>query len=296
MEVPSGSPAEPLRHEHVDVNGVRLHVVRAGEGRAVVLLHGFPDFWYSWRQQIPRLAEAGFDVLAPDMRGYNTSSKPPAVRDYDIDALVGDVVALVDRTCGGRACLAGHDWGGIVAWYAGMRHPDRFPKLVVVNAPHPAAYSRDFLQTSQWLRSWYGFLFQIPRLPEAMLRARNFRVLDQMIAREILNRDAFAHGEIEAYKRAHSEHGALTAMVNYYRAAFRRAARREAIDETPIAVPTLLLWGDRDVHLCASLTRGLEPWVKRIVVRRFANAGHWLQLDEPEAVSRAMIEWFSDGS
>lgn len=282
-------------HEDVHAGSVRLHVVRAGSGPSVVLLHGFPEFWYSWRYQIPALAGAGFSVVAPDQRGYNTSEKPQDVAAYRIDALVADVVALVDRVCGGRAFLVGHDWGGIVAWYAAMRHPDRFAKLAIVNAPHPAAFARDFWTTRQWIHSLYMFLFQLPVLPEALIRARNWKSLERIFERDVSNPDAFGHGEVARYKEAMSRPGALTSALNWYRAAFRHTRLRGTSDVLPMRIPTLLLWGERDQYLRASLTEGLEPWVPDLVVKRYPAAGHWLQLDEPEEVSRELVEFFRDG-
>jgi len=287
------STADGWHHEDVLAGGVRLHVVRAGRGPGVVLLHGFPECWYSWRYQIGALADAGFSVIAPDMRGFNTSEKPHGVRAYEIETLVADVVALVDRTCEGRAFLVGHDWGGIVAWYAAMRHPERFAKLVILNAPHPAAFARDFWTTRQWIHSLYAFLFQVPRLPEALIRARDWRALDEVFRREVYNPDAFAHGEFTHYKEAMGQPGALTSALHYYRAALRRSRRVGVSDVRPIEVPTLLLWGERDPHLRTSLAVGLERWVKDLTVKRVPEAGHWLQLDEPEMVAREMIGFFA---
>jgi len=282
------------KHEDVDVGSVRLHLVRAGAGRPVILLHGFPDFWLSWRYQIAALSAAGFEAIAPDLRGYNTSEKPAGVAAYDVDLLVADIVGLADRLCGGRALLVAHDWGGIVAWYAAMQHPERFEKLVVINSPHPAAFARDFWRSEQFLRSFYMFLFQIPRLPEALIRARNFRSLERLYAREVAGRDAFAHGEVELYKRALGQPGALTSALNFYRAAFRRARRTRGSDVAPIRIPTLLLWGDRDPHLRRSLASGLEQWVPDITVRHSPSSGHWLQLDEPDFVSRELIQFLGN--
>src|SRR4051794_731441 len=165
VPVPSNPP--PWTHRHAEVNGVRLHYVEAGQrGRpAVVLLHGFPEFWYSWRNQIPALAAAGFHVIAPDMRGYNTSGKPPRVRDYRVETLVDDVVSLA-RQVGGRVHLVGHDWGGVVAWLTAMWRPDVVDRLAVLNVPHPVPYLREVRRGFvQLLRSWYVFFFQLPWLP-----------------------------------------------------------------------------------------------------------------------------------
>lgn len=289
---PSPPSSASWRHDDLVAGGLRFHVVRAGRGRPVLLLHGFPEFWFSWRYQIAALAEAGYEAVAPDLRGYNTSEKPHGVEAYQVEALADDVAALADEVCGGRALLAGHDWGGIVAWYAAMRHLRSVEKLVVVNAPHPAAFARDFWRTDQFLRSFYMFLFQVPRLPEALIRAGDFRVIGRMFEREVHNREAFAGDEVRRYKEALAQPGALTSAIHYYRAAFRRSRRIGARDVTPITMPTLLLWGERDPHLRVSLASGLDEWVTDLTVQRLPRAGHWAQLDEPDAVSRAMIEFF----
>jgi len=281
------------KHADVFTGGVRLHVVRAGEGPAVLLVHGFPDFWFTWRYQIGALADAGYSVVAPDMRGYNTSDKPAGVAAYDIDELVGDLVGLVDRVGGGRAHLVGHDWGGIAAWYAASRHPDRFRSLVILNSPHPGAFRRDFFRTAQWLRSWYMFFFQLPGLPERLIRLGNWRSLEITYTRDVFAADAFAHGEIDEIKRALAEPGALTSAVHYYRAAFRRGLRRPADEDTRVDVPTLLVWGERDRFLGTSLATGLEQWVPNLRVHRIADAGHWVHIDRRDLVNRAMIDWFS---
>ncbi|HXC52921.1 MAG TPA: alpha/beta fold hydrolase [Candidatus Limnocylindrales bacterium] len=293
---PPRAGSSEWHHDELAAGGLRFHVVRAGDGPAVLLLHGFPDFWYSWRYQIPALAAAGFRVIAPDLRGYNASDKPSGVKAYDIDLLAADVAALADATATGRVHLAGHDWGGIVAWYAAMQYPEKFQSLVVLNAPHPATFARDLFTTRQWLRSWYMFFFQLPGLPEAMVRLGNFRSLDETYSREVFGRDAFAHREIDDYKAALAMPGALTSAINYYRAAFRRFVRAPRGEHRPIEIPTLLLWGDRDRHLGSSLTVGLDPWVPDLKVRHFPDAGHWLQLDEPDIVNRMMIDFFSSAS
>ena len=155
--------------DYADLDGVRLHYVSEGDGDPVVLLHGFPDFWYSWRNQIPALAEAGYRAIAPDMRGYNLSDKPHGVDQYSIEKLTGDVSALIRHLGYDQATVVGHDWGGIVAWYFAMQHQDQLDKLVILNAPHPLRVVDGFTNPRQWLKSWYVFLFQIPWLPERLL-------------------------------------------------------------------------------------------------------------------------------
>ena len=188
-----------LTHRHANLGDVRLHYVEAGEGPLVLLLHGFPQFWYEWRHQIPALVEAGFRVVAPDMRGYNLSDKPPGVRAYRLELLARDVERLI-LACGERtASLVGHDWGAIVAWIAAMRHPERVDRLVILNVPHPARFLDGLLSPGQLLRSSYMFFFQIPRLPEAVIRAGDFALLRSVFRRDPVRRGAFSAEEIERY-------------------------------------------------------------------------------------------------
>ncbi|HYB99155.1 MAG TPA: alpha/beta fold hydrolase [Candidatus Limnocylindrales bacterium] len=283
----------PWRHEQSLIGGIRLHLVRAGAGSPVILLHGFPDFWFTWRYQLPALAAAGLEAIAPDMRGYNTSEKPAGVASYRIDALVSDVVGIIDHVGAQKAHIVGHDWGGIVAWYVAMHRPERVDRLVISNAPHPATYQRDLFATDQWQRSWYMLFFQIPWLPEAMLRAGNARAIERMIRRHIYNRDAYAHDEALHQKMALLQPGTLTAAINYYRAAMRPSSRRSLQSLRKITAPTMVVWGERDFALRSSLVEGLEPWVADLRVHRLPDAGHWAHLDEPERVSQLLVEFLT---
>ncbi|HYC57189.1 MAG TPA: alpha/beta hydrolase [Candidatus Binatia bacterium] len=283
----------PWRHEQALIGGIRLHLVRAGSGRPVVLLHGFPDFWFTWRYQLPELAAAGLEAIAPDMRGYNTSEKPAGVTSYDIDTLVSDVAGIIDHAGADKACIVGHDWGGIVAWYVAMHRPERVDRLVIVNSPHPATYRRDLFSTDQWKRSWYMLLFQIPWLPEALIRAGNAKAIDRMIAQHVHNRDAYARDEALHQKMALLQPGTLTAAINYYRAALRPSSRRSMEAVRKITAPTMVIWGERDFALRSSLTEGLEPWIADLRVHRLADAGHWPHLDEPARVSQLLLEFLT---
>ena len=292
-------PTEALSHRTSVVNGVPLHYVECGDptaGRTVVLLHGFPGFWYCWRRQIPALAAAGFHVVAPDLRGYNASGKPRCVSDYRVEKLADDVVALARHLSPGRAVsLAGHDWGGVVAWYVAMRKPDVIGRLAVLNAPHPAAYLRELrrLGSGQLLRSGYVLFFQLPWLPEALLAQGDFAMLRRMLRTDPVRSDAFTPEDIERYVRAWSQPGALRAGINYYRAAARRGPGRLARDARRIDTPTLLIWGERDRYLVRDLTRGLEPWVPNLRVERLPRASHWVMQDEPGVVNKLMVEFLS---
>ena len=286
--------SEPWTHHEAVVNGVRLHFVEQGEGPLVVLLHGFPEFWYSWRHQIPALAEAGFRVIAPDQRGYNTSEKPPGVRSYRIEHLADDIAALIEHAGESRAVVVGHDWGGAVAWAVSMLRPEVVEKLVVLNAPHPGALQREFRRLRQLARSWYVFFFQLPWLPEAALRFRGYRMLDLGLRRESTRPDAFSDDDIAAYKNALSQPGALTAAINYYRAAVRRNPFESARMLRQIEVPALLIWGEQDPYLGIELTEGLERWVPGIRVERIPEASHWVQVDAAERVNELMIEFLRE--
>ncbi len=281
-------------HRETNVAGVRLHYVEAGDGPLIILLHGFPEFWYAWRHQIPALADAGFRVLAPDMRGYNLSDKPRGIAPYRLDRLVEDVTGLIRHAGERSAHVAGHDWGGGVAWCFALRRPKEVRRLVVLNSPHPAAFARELRTPGQLVRSWYMFFFQIPRLPEALIRAEGFGALRRTLERDPLRPGAFTPADIQEYVCAAAQPGALTAAINYYRAAFRDGPGEAAKMTAPIRCPTLLLWGERDRYLNGRLTQGLEAWVPNLRVERIPKASHWVQADAPERVNRLMIDFLSE--
>jgi pimeloyl-ACP methyl ester carboxylesterase len=285
------STAEPWTHGEGIVNGVRLHYVEAGSGPLVVLLHGFPEFWYSWRYQIPALAAAGYHVVAPDLRGYNTSEKPPGVRSYMLDTLTDDVLGLIHHMGEQSAVVVGHDWGGAVAWNVPMRHPHVVDTLIVLNAPHPAAFLRELRTPGQMAKSWYMLFFQAPWLPEALFRAANYAVVERTFRTDPVRRDAFSEDDIRRYKRALSRPGALTATINYYRALFRRNPREAIRPPPPITCPTLVIWGERDRYLGVPLTEGLEQWVSNVRVERIPEASHWVQIDAPDQVNQLMLDF-----
>jgi epoxide hydrolase 4 len=262
---------------------IDLHYREAGSGPLVLLLHGFPEFSYGWRRQNPVLAEAGFRVIAPDLRGYNKSPKPQGVTHYRIEAIVGDVVRLIEHAGEQNVVLVGHDWGGIIAWYTAMLHPKLVRRLVILNAPHPVAFRRELRRlSSQVLRSWYALFFQLPRIPEAVLRLRNFAVL-----RAAWRACGAGPEEMKRYFEAYSQPGALTAALNYYRALVRFGPPKPV----PIEVPVLLIWGEKDRYLVPRLTEGLESWVPQLRVERLSDATHWLHHEKPEIISRLIAEF-----
>ena len=277
-------------HHEAVVNGVRLHYVEAGSGPVVVLLHGFPEFWYGWRHQIAPLAAAGYRVIAPDMRGYNQSEKPPGVHAYAVETLVKDVVALIAHCGVTRATVVGHDWGGVVAWEVAMRRPDVVEKLIVLNAPHPAAFLRELRTPTQLARSWYAFAFQVPVLPELLIALGDYRMLRAVFRRDPVRPNTFTEDDIQRYRDAFAIPGARTATINYYRAAMRRNPRRITAEAVrSVTAPTLLIWGIGDRYLSPALTERLGQWVPRLRVERIVGASHWVQHDAPEQVTALML-------
>ena len=272
-------------------NAVRLHAIAAGpqDGPVVVLLHGFPEFCYGWRRQIEPLAAAGFRVVVPDQRGYNLSSKPPGVAAYALTELVSDVMAIADQLGQPKIFLAGHDWGAAVAWSAALLHPQRIAKLAVLNVPHPSVM-RKFLSTHarQFLRSWYMFFFQLPWLPEALFSAFHFRIGARALLRSS-RPGTFSTEDLAQYREAWSQPGALTGMINWYRALFR--ARVKFPDKT-VHVPTRILWGERDAFLLTEMARESLRYCTNAELFTFANATHWLQHEEPARVSELLIDFF----
>lgn len=287
------TPEGGLRHREAVVNGVRLHYVEAGEGPLVVLLHGFPEFWYAWRHQIPALAGAGFRVIAADLRGYNLSAKPQDIASYRMHQLVDDVLGLIRHAGVERATVAGHDWGGVIGWRLGMDHPEALERLIVLNAPHPATYVREVRRPAQLLRSWYAFFFQLPWLPEVALRAGNFAALRRVLRHNPVRRHAYTAEDLRRYADAWARPGALTAMLNYYRASMRRSPGRVRREARRIDTPTLLIWGEQDSGLSPRLTHGLERWVAELRIERIPDASHWVMADAPERVNRLMLDFLN---
>jgi pimeloyl-ACP methyl ester carboxylesterase len=280
-----------LAHRYADLDDVRLHYVEAGEGPLVLLLHGFPQFWYQWRHQIPALVEAGFRVVAPDMRGYNFSDKPHGVGAYRIELLARDVERLI-LACGEQtAVVVGHDWGAIVAWTVAMRHPGRVGKLAILNVPHPARFLDGLLSPGQLLRSSYMFFFQIPRLPEEVIRAGDFALLRSALRRDPVQPGALTAEDIEQYIGALARPGALTATLNYYRALLRNPGKTRALLKR-IEAPVLVIWGERDRFLSRRLAEPPRLWVPNLLrVERLQDASHWVAEDRPLEVNTLLLRF-----
>jgi pimeloyl-ACP methyl ester carboxylesterase len=270
---------------------VNLHTIAAGpvDGPVVLLLHGFPEFWYGWHKQIEPLAATGFRVIVPDQRGYNLSGKPRGVASYAMTELVSDVIAIADQLGQQRIFLAGHDWGAAVAWSVAILHPQRVAKLAILNVPHPSVMGR-FLKANlrQLLRSWYVFFFQLPYLPEATLSSRNFHPVTLSLTNSS-RPGTFSEDDLAQYRAAWSQPGALTAMINWYRALFRY---RTTFPDRTVHVPTRILWGMRDAFLSSEMAQDSLRYCADAELFTFAEATHWLQHEEPARVSQLLIDFF----
>ncbi len=234
-----------MKHQDVHTNGVRLHVVTAGpeDGPPVLMLHGFPEYWGGWSRQIEPLVQAGYRLIIPDQRGYNTSDKPRRVSDYRMDTLALDMVGLLDHFGLERAHVVCHDWGGAIGWWLAQHHEERVDRFCVLNMPHVGVMSRHLLGPRQLKKSWYIFAFQLPRLPERLLLADDCdRLVSVMFANTTTK--PFTSDEIAGYKQAWQQPGALRAMVNWYRAAARNLGLRPR--NSRVHRPTLMIWGRQD--------------------------------------------------
>jgi pimeloyl-ACP methyl ester carboxylesterase len=282
----NGVTTENLR---VAVNGIELHAVAAGpaDGKLAILLHGFPEFSYGWRHQIPALAAAGLRIVAPDQRGYNRSDKPAGISAYKLDTLADDVLGLADALGRHHFAVVGHDWGGVVAWHLATRNPERIARAAILNAPHPAtlwSYARS--HPSQALKSWYVGLFRLPVIPEQALRAGGFWGLRRALRTS--RPGTFTGEDLRRYGEAWAQPGALTAMLNWYR------ALRLSASSTPAArirVPVRVIWGDRDAFLDSGLAEAGAALCDDAEVIHLPEASHWLHHEEPDRVNRLLAEF-----
>ncbi|MFW9855510.1 MAG: alpha/beta fold hydrolase [Candidatus Thorarchaeota archaeon] len=288
-------------HAYIDVNDITLHYVEQGAGDLVILLHGFPDFWYTWRQQIPVLAKH-YRVVAPDLRGYNKSSKPIGVDQYATPVLVQDIVGLIETLGEKTAVVIGHDWGGAVAWSLAMM-TDTVSKLIILNCPHPVSLLEAFwsVRFQQLQKSWYVFFFQLPKIPEVVLLRNNCEVLQRMVRGSLRNKQAFTEEDMQLYVQAWSQPGALTATINYYRAnwnitqffSIKKEDQENFLKRFPkIKCPTTVIWGEQDIALDKSLTYGLEEHIKGpFELVYHPKSGHWVHLEVPDLVNKAILSF-----
>ncbi|MBH8578058.1 alpha/beta hydrolase [Nostocaceae cyanobacterium CENA369] len=276
------------KHEYITTNGVKLHYVTQGAGPLMVMLHGFPEFWYSWRHQIPEFAKY-FQVVALDLRGYNDSDKPKEQSAYVMDEFVKDIEGVIKGLGYDKCILVGHDWGGAIAWFFAYAHPEMVERLIVLNLPHPAKFVQGLSTPQQLLRSWYIFLFQLPLLPELLLQSADFQLIERTIQGTAFNKNAFTQADLDAYKDAAAKRGAIAAMLNYYRnslSQFMPNKKWGILD-----VPTLMIWGENDTALGKELTYDTTAYVRNLKIRYIPHCGHWVQQEQPEKVNQYIKEF-----
>lgn len=278
----------------IRTNGIALHTVIAGAPDAppVILLHGFPEFWYGWRNQITALADAGLRVIVPDQRGYNLSDKPERVNQYAIDELVRDMTGLMDALGYDRVKLVGHDWGAMVAWWTALRHPERLEKLAILNVPHPKVFAKTLnSKPIQMLRSTYAMFFQLPALPEALWGLGGYKFAADMMPRTA-NAGSFSAEDMIKYREAWRKPGAMTAMLNWYRAYVRVPPPPPTTAR--ISVPTLMIWGAKDPFLDRSMAQPSIDLCDNGELVMVDDATHWVQHDQPTLVNEKLIAYLCE--
>ncbi|HEY9091710.1 alpha/beta hydrolase [Parasphingorhabdus sp.] len=279
--------------KQIEANGQSFELAEAGSGEKFALcLHGFPELHFSWRFQIPLLAELGYRVWAPNMRGYGGSSKPAEVRDYALDHLCADVAALIDASGAKEITLIAHDWGAVVAWAFAIQKIRPLKRLVIMNVPHPMVARREMRHWRQLRRSWYIFFFQLPWLPEFLLSRGNGKAIKQAFSNMACDQSNFPDEALEVFAKAAMRPGSLTAMINYYRALLRHG---DSIDlgNGSINAPTLMIWGEEDSALNINCTQGTQQWVPNLELHRLPGVSHWVQQEAPEKVNAILREWLS---
>ncbi len=284
-----------IRTAFVKANGLTFEVDQCGSGdKFALLLHGFPESKFSWRYQMPLLADLGYTVWAPNMRGYGKSSKPGAIADYHIDHLVADAATLIDAARGRETLLMAHDWGAVVAWNFAIRKVRPLERLVIMNVPHPACMVRELRTWAQRKKSWYIFFFQIPWLPERILAARGAQAIGRAFSDMAVDKNRFPPAVTDEYRRNALEPGALKAMINYYRAGVR--AGEKAMNPAPgtVDTPTLMIWGEEDTALSKATTIGTDQYVKNLTLRYLPGVSHWVQQEAPETVNAMIEAWLKD--
>ena len=293
----SGVTPSAIRTHMVDANGLRFEVDECGEGERLALcLHGFPEHSYSWRYQLPMLADLGYRAWAPNLRGYGNSSRPAGMDAYRIEHLLDDVAAIIDAAGCKETVLLAHDWGAVIAWYFAMRQMRPLQKLVICNVPHPGPTTRRGISWSQLKKSWYILFFQLPWLPEKLFGADGARAIGDIMRSSAVDKSRFPPEVGEVYRRNAAQPGALTAMINYYRALVVGGGmrRQQKLGYPLIETPTLMVWGEDDVALNRETTYGTEDFVKPLTIRYLPHVSHWVQQEQPEIVNTMIRAFLCD--
>ena len=286
------APDSGIAIREVAANGLTFEVAEAGSGEHLALcLHGFPELHYSWRHQMPLLAELGYRVWAPNQRGYGGSSRPAEVADYTMDRIVADAAALFDASGARTLTLIAHDWGGAIAWNLAINRVRPLERLVVMNLPHPACFAVALRHAPQRRRSWYMGAFQLPWLPERLMALGDAALVRRAFRGMAVDKTRFPDAVLDVYAAAARRPGALKAMIDWYRAAARHRDRMRFGNGGRVEVPTLIVWGEEDTALGLETLDGTERYVADLTVRRLPGVSHWVQQEAPEAVNAILREW-----
>jgi epoxide hydrolase 4 len=285
------NPKSGVTMRMIEANGQTFELAECGSGERLALcLHGFPELHYSWRHQMPMLAAKGWRVWAPNLRGYGASSKPDGVRTYALDHLTDDVAALIDASGANEVMLIAHDWGAIIAWAFAIRKLRPITRLIIMNVPHPMVGMREIRKWRQFWKSWYIFFFQIPGLPEYGLLRNGAEPIRQAFRNMAVDKSRFPRADLDLYAAAASRPGAMTAMLNYYRALIRHR-KTVKLGDGRIDTPTLMIWGEEDTALNIHCTEGTAAWVPRLTLHRLPGVSHWVQQEAPEQVNALITTW-----
>ena len=286
----------PLQFRILHINHIALHVVLAGpaSGKPLIFLHGFPEFWFAWRGQIDHFVSSGYRVIIPDQRGYNLSEKPPGIAKYSIDLLARDVVGVLDSVSGSKAFIVGHDWGAAVTWYLAARYSDRVHRTAMLSVPHPRVFIKNLIMNpAQLRRSWYTFFFQLPWLPECIVRRRDWALLVRVL-RDTSPPGVFSDSDLEQYKKSWAQKGALTAMFNWYRAALLRPPKMPLDPEASrVKVPAFVILGKNDQFACETMARESLQYCDDGHLEMFETASHWVQHEEPAKLNNLLSQFFA---
>ena len=289
--------AYPVTESKVSANGLEFEVLECGAGdRLVLCLHGFPSHAVCWQAQMPAFAEAGFRVWAPNLRGYGRTTRPLGPANYTVERLLGDIAGLIDASGAKSVTIIAHDWGGLLAWFFAARKIRPLDRLIILNAPHPACAAIAYRKWRQMRKGWYIMAFQVPWLPDAMLRANRAWLLGRLMRFVSGKAQVFSNAVIEFYRDQAAQPGAVTAMLNWYRGMMRGGVPNEMKGKFPaIDVPTLIIWGDDDVALDPSCIEGVEVYVPNVTIRRLPGVSHWVQEQVPETVNRMVTAFLAGG-
>lgn len=286
-----------LSLEHIQANGITFETVTCGEGdNLALLLHGFPESNYSWRHQLPFLAELGYRVWAPNLRGYGNTTRPEGVRHYRMEVLMDDVAGLIDASGAKTVTLVAHDWGALIAWTFAVRELRPLERLVIMNVPHPAVAQKKMFTWPQIYRSWYIYFFQLPYFPEKGLTANGARMVEKAFVDTAVDKSKFPKEVTDYYCENALKPGAATAMINYYRGLIRggSAWRQYRLGWPRLKTPTLMIWGEQDAFIEKYMTEGTDKFVEDLTIHFLPDASHWVQQEDPDQVNRIMEKWLGN--